>query len=136
MNRNFIKIATLIGAISVIMGAFGAHKLKELLTPEVLSSYQTGVTYQFYHCFALLAVGILYKRYQNQWMEWAGRLFILGIILFSGSLYLLTALKATKEIGLEGFGILTPIGGLLLVAGWISFFLGIPANRKNEYSEK
>jgi uncharacterized membrane protein YgdD (TMEM256/DUF423 family) len=102
----------------------------------VLSSYQTGVTYQFYHTFALLAVGILYKRYQNQWMEWAGRLFVLGIILFCGSLYLLTALQATKEIGLEGFGILTPIGGLLLVAGWISFFLGIPSARLKDYTEK
>ncbi|MGL6268199.1 MAG: DUF423 domain-containing protein, partial [Chitinophagaceae bacterium] len=68
MHRTYIKLATLIGALSVIMGAFGAHKLKEFLTPEVLSSYQTGVTYQFYHTFALLAVGILYKRYQNQWM--------------------------------------------------------------------
>jgi uncharacterized membrane protein YgdD (TMEM256/DUF423 family) len=136
MHRTYIKIATLIGALSVIMGAFGAHKLKEMLAPEVLSSFQTGVTYQFYHCFALLAVGILYKRYQNQWMEWAGRLFILGIILFSGSLYLLTALEATKEIGLEGFGVLTPLGGLLLVAGWISFFLAIPSNKAKEYNEK
>jgi uncharacterized membrane protein YgdD (TMEM256/DUF423 family) len=136
MHRTYIKIATLIGALSVIMGAFGAHKLKEMLAPEVLSSFQTGVTYQFYHCFALLAVGILYKRYQNQWMEWAGRLFILGIILFSGSLYLLTALEATKEIGLEGFGVLTPLGGLLLVAGWISFFLAIPSNKAKEYHEK
>lgn len=136
MHRTYLKIATLLGAITVIMGAFGAHKLKELLSPEILSSYQTGVTYQFYHTFALLAVGILYKRYQNQWMEWAGRFFLLGIILFSGSLYLLTALQATKEIGLEGFGILTPLGGLLLVAGWICFFLAIPSNRTKEYNEK
>jgi uncharacterized membrane protein YgdD (TMEM256/DUF423 family) len=136
MHRTYIKIATMLGALTVIMGAFGAHKLKELIGPEILSSYQTGVTYQFYHTFALLAVGILYKRYQNQWMEWAGRLFLLGMILFCGSLYLLTALQATKEIGLEGFGILTPIGGLLLVAGWVSFFLGIPSARKKDYTEK
>ncbi len=135
MHRTYIKLGALIGALSVIMGAFGAHKLKELLAPEVLSSYQTGVTYQFYHAFGLLAVGILYKRYQNKWMEWAGRLFILGIILFSGSLYLLTALQATREIGLEGFGILTPIGGLLLVAGWLSFFMGIPSSEKKAHSE-
>ena len=68
-------------------------------------------------------------------MEWAGRFFILGIILFSGSLYLLAALKATKDVGLEGFGILTPLGGLLLVAGWICFFLAIPAERKSDYQE-
>jgi uncharacterized membrane protein YgdD (TMEM256/DUF423 family) len=136
MHRTYIKIAAMLGALTVIMGAFGAHKLKELISPEILSSYQTGITYQFYHTLALLAVGILYKRYQNQWMEWAGRLFLLGMILFCGSLYLLTALQATKEIGLEGFGILTPIGGLLLVAGWISFFLGVPSARKKDYTEK
>jgi len=135
MHRIYLKIATILGALSVIMGAFGAHKLKEFIGPEILATYQTGVTYQFYHCFALLAAGILYKRYKNKWMEWAGRFFILGIILFSGSLYLLTALKATKDVGLDGFGILTPLGGLLLVAGWISFFLAIPAERKSDYQE-
>jgi uncharacterized membrane protein YgdD (TMEM256/DUF423 family) len=136
MHRTYIKLGALIGALSVIMGAFGAHKLKQLLAPELLSSYQTGVTYQFYHAFALLAAGILYKRYQNKWLEWAGRFFILGIILFSGSLYLLTALQATREIGLEGFGILTPIGGLLLVAGWLCFFMGIPSSEKKAHAEE
>lgn len=136
MHRTYIKLGALIGALSVIMGAFGAHKLKELLAPEVLSSYQTGVTYQFYHAFGLLAVGILYKRYQNNWMEWAGRLFILGIILFSGSLYLLTALQATRQVGLEGFGILTPIGGLLMVGGWLSFFMGIPSSEKKIHASE
>jgi uncharacterized membrane protein YgdD (TMEM256/DUF423 family) len=135
MHRTYIKIAALIGAVTVIMGAFGAHKLKQLVSADIVATYQTGVTYQFYHTFALLAVGILYKRYQNRWMEWAGRLFILGVILFSGSLYLLTALQATKDIGLEGFGVITPIGGVLLVAGWLCFFLAIPADRKKEYSE-
>ena len=135
MHRTYIKLGALIGALSVIMGAFGAHKLKELLEPDVLSTYQTGVTYQFYHAFGLLAVGILYKRYQNNWMEWAGRLFILGIILFSGSLYLLTALQATRQVGLEGFGILTPIGGLLMVGGWLSFFMGIPSSEKKIQAE-
>ena len=135
MHRTYIKLGALIAALSVIMGAFGAHKLKALLAPEVLSTYQTGVTYQFYHAFGLLAAGILYKRYQNKWMEWAGRLFILGIILFSGSLYLLTALQATRQVGLEGFGILTPIGGLLMVGGWLSFFMGIPSSEKKIQAE-
>lgn len=135
MHRTYLKIATLVGALSVVMGAFGAHKLKQLVSADLVSTFQTGVTYQFYHAFALMAVGILYKRYKNTWMDWAGRLFIIGIILFSGSLYLLTALQATRDIGLEGFGILTPIGGVLLVAGWVSFFLAIPSGQKKEYSE-
>ena len=135
MHRTYLRIATLTGALAVVLGAFGAHKLKTLLAPEIVSTFQTGVTYQFYHAFALLAVGILFKRYKNKWIDWAGRLFVLGIILFSGSLYLLTALQATKKVGLEGFGILTPVGGVLLVAGWLCFFLAIPSDRKNSYSE-
>ncbi len=79
-------------------------------------------------------MGILYRRYTSTWIDWAGRLFILGTILFSGSLYLLTALQATRDVGLEGFGILTPIGGVLLVAGWICFFLAIPSDKKKDYS--
>ena len=135
MHRTFIKIAALAGALSVILGAFGAHTLKKLISVEILATYQTGVTYQFYHTFALLAVGILYKRYQNRWLEWAGRLFIAGMILFSGSLYILTAMQATRQVGLAGFGIITPVGGLLLVAGWICLFLAIPSPRKKEYTD-
>jgi uncharacterized membrane protein YgdD (TMEM256/DUF423 family) len=134
MHRIYLRLATLTGALAVILGAFGAHKLKQLVSPEIVSTFQTGVTYQFYHAFALLAVGILYRRYTSVWIDWAGRLFILGTILFSGSLYLLTALQATRDVGLEGFGILTPIGGVLLVAGWICFFLAIPSDKKKDYS--
>ena len=135
MHRTYLRIATLTGALAVILGAFGAHKLKTIVAPDVVSTFQTGVTYQFYHALALLAVGILFKRYKNKWIDWAGRLFVLGIILFSGSLYLLTALQATRKVGLEGFGILTPVGGVLLVAGWLCFFLAIPSDRKNSYAE-
>lgn len=135
MHRTYLRIATLTGALAVILGAFGAHKLKTIVAPEIVSTFQTGVTYQFYHALALLAVGILFKRYKNKWIDWAGRLFVLGIILFSGSLYLLTALQATKKVGLEGFGIITPVGGVLLVAGWLCFFLAIPSDRKNSYAD-
>ena len=135
MHRTYLKLATIMGALSVILGAFGAHKLKEIVAPEIVSTFQTGVTYQFYHTFALLAVGTLYRRYKSVWIEWAGRLFIVGTILFSGSLYLLTALQATKDVGLEGFGILTPVGGVLLVAGWACFFLAIPSDKKKDYAD-
>ena len=133
MHRNLIKTATVFAALSVLLGAFGAHELKKLLPEgESLVSYQTGVTYQFYHSLALLALGILYKRYPNKKMEWAGYFFVAGMILFSGSLYILTLLQATKKVGLGGLGFLTPIGGILLVAGWISFFLGIPKVKNME----
>ncbi len=129
MHRVYLKIGAFIGAFSVLLGAFAAHQLKAQLSPEVLATFQTGVTYQFYHGFAILCTGILLKRYPNDWMIWAGRLFMIGIILFSGSLYLLAMLKSIRDIGLGGFGLLTPIGGLFLVAGWISMMLGIPSNK-------
>ena len=129
MHRVYLKIGAFIGALSVLMGAFAAHQLKQYLAPEILATFQTGVTYQFYHAFALLITGILLKRYPNDWIIWAGRLFVVGIILFSGSLYLLAMLKSIKDVGLGGFGLITPVGGLLLVAGWISLMIGIPANK-------
>lgn len=129
MHRVYLKIGAFIGAISVLMGAFAAHQLKQYVSPDVLATFQTGVTYQFYHAFALLITGILLKRYPNDWIVWAGRLFVVGIILFSGSLYLLAMLKSIKDVGLGGFGLITPVGGLLLVAGWISLMVGIPANK-------
>ncbi len=132
MHRNLIKTATLFAALSVILGAFGAHKLKEILDDNNFSGFQTGVTYQFYHSLALLALGILYKRYPNKLMEWAGYLFVAGMILFSGSLYLLTILSATKKVGLGVFALLTPIGGILLVAGWVAFFLGVPRVKNSD----
>ncbi len=129
MHRVYLKIGAFIGAISVLLGAFAAHQLKQYLAPDVLATFQTGVTYQFYHAFALLITGVLLKRYPNDWIIWAGRLFVVGIILFSGSLYLLAMLKSIKDVGLGGFGLITPVGGLLLVAGWISLMVGIPANK-------
>lgn len=125
MHKSFLVWAAALGALSVILGAFGAHKLKELVPPETVSTFQTGVTYQFYHVFALLAVGILYAHLPSPSLICAGRLFLLGILLFSGSLYVLTFLKATETVGLRGIGAITPIGGLLFIAGWICLLVGV-----------
>lgn len=125
MHKGFLVWAMAMGALAVLLGAFGAHKLKELVPPETVSTFQTGVTYQFYHVFALLAVGILYAHIPSTQMLWAGRCFIVGVLLFSGSLYLLTLLKMTNNVGLRGVGILTPIGGIFFVIGWIFFLLSV-----------
>lgn len=125
MHKTFLVWATLLGALSVILGAFGAHKLKELVPPETVGTFQTGVTYQFYHVFALLAVGILYAHIPTPQLIWAGRLFLVGILLFSGSLYVLTLLKATDTVGLRGIGAITPLGGLAFIAGWVMLLAGI-----------
>jgi uncharacterized membrane protein YgdD (TMEM256/DUF423 family) len=125
MHKGFLVWATVMGALAVLLGAFGAHKLKELVPPETVGTFQTGVTYQFYHVFALLAVGILYAHIPSPQLVWAGRCFIIGVLLFSGSLYLLTLLKMTNTVGLRGIGILTPIGGVFFVIGWIFFLLSV-----------
>jgi uncharacterized membrane protein YgdD (TMEM256/DUF423 family) len=127
MHKGFLTIASALGALAVILGAFGAHKLKELVPPETVSTFQTGVTYQFYHTFALLAVGILFAHFPAgaNLLTWAARCFIIGIILFSGSLYVLTLLKATETVGLSKIGIITPIGGLFFIAGWICLALSL-----------
>ena len=125
MHKLFLIIASVSGALSVAIGAFGAHALKKLVPPESVATFETGVRYQFYHTFALLAVAILVGFISSKWLSAAGWLFIFGILLFSGSLYALTALKATNAVGMKGFGIITPIGGLLFIAGWLCLLFGI-----------
>lgn len=123
MSKRFIQYAALLGALSVALGAFGAHALKKIVDAEAVSTFETGVRYQFYHTFALLSVGFLYRRMPGKLMEWAGIFFISGIALFSGSLYLLTYLNATENVGLKGVGAITPLGGICFIAGWICLFV-------------
>jgi uncharacterized membrane protein YgdD (TMEM256/DUF423 family) len=125
MHKNYLITASLFGAMAVALGAFGAHGLKKIVPPDTVATFQTGVQYQMYHALALLAVAILFERFPNKWIKWAGAGFIIGIILFSGSLYLLTALKAADQVGMKGIGILTPIGGVFFIAGWLFLFPGI-----------
>jgi uncharacterized membrane protein YgdD (TMEM256/DUF423 family) len=132
MNRSFLSIAALLGALSVALGAFAAHKLREMVGPEDVAIFETGVRYQFYHVFALLAVAILSEKFSNKWLIRAGNCFIIGIILFSGSLYVLTALKAADSGGLKYAGVVTPIGGLFFIAGWLFLWIGI--SRRNSSS--
>lgn len=123
MSKRFIQYAAILGALSVALGAFGAHALKQIVEADAVATFETGVRYQFYHTFALLAIGILYRRMPGKVMEWAGIFFISGIVLFSGSLYLLTYLNATETVGLKGVGAITPLGGLCFIAGWICLLI-------------
>ena len=126
MNRSFLLTASLLGALSVVLGAFGAHVLKEIFPPESLAIFETGVRYQFYHVFAIFLAAMLGGQFQeNRLFLRAGYCFILGIILFSGSLYLLAALKANGIAGLGAIGILTPLGGLFFIVGWIMICAGV-----------
>jgi uncharacterized membrane protein YgdD (TMEM256/DUF423 family) len=134
MHKIFLIIATSLACVAVILGAFGAHGLKELVPPESISTFETGVRYHFYHSFALLVSGILYERFRNKWIRFAGYGFITGIVLFSGSLYALTFLKASHNVGLRGLGLVTPIGGLFFIAGWIALIIAF--NVKNQSALK
>jgi uncharacterized membrane protein YgdD (TMEM256/DUF423 family) len=124
MHTNFIKTAALLGALSIILGAFGAHALKEIFTADILQVYETAVRYQMYHAFALLAVGILYKEFTNKKIRLAGDLFIAGIILFSGSLYALCFIEYQHLSSLLWIGAITPLGGLCFIIGWLLLFAG------------
>lgn len=112
MSRPFVLLASIYGFLGVALGAFAAHGLRHSLPAEVLGIFQTGVQYQLIHALALLGVGILTLRWPSRWLFAAGALFTLGILLFSGSLYLLT---------LTGWrvGMVTPIGGVCLLSGWL-----------------
>ena len=125
MNRSFIIIATLLGACTVALGAFGAHALKDKLTEYTTGIYETAVKYQFYHVFALLATGMLMQYFSNSWMLWSGRLFITGMVFFSGSLYLLTYFLINGNENMKWLGAITPIGGLCFIAGWVCMAIGI-----------
>ena len=125
MHKTFLSLGALFGGIAVALGAFGAHSLKNIVSSDVVSVFQTGVQYQMYHTLALLVVAIVYERLPNQWIRWSGYLFSFGILLFSGSLYLITALKA-EETSIPVFiGAVTPVGGLLFILGWLSLLIGI-----------
>jgi len=125
MHKRYLVTAAFLGALSVAMGAFGAHMLKKMLSQQLLNTYETAVRYQFYHVFALAVTGILFKTYPNKQLRSAGLFFILGIIFFSGSLYLLTAFSAMGVTNMGWIGAITPLGGLLFITGWCLLGAGV-----------
>ncbi len=125
MHKGFLKIAALLGALSVGMGAFAAHALKEIVSQRVLVTFETAIRYQFYHLFALALVAILYKEFPNKRIIAAGWLFIAGILIFCGSLYMLCYVQATVQPGYKWLGPVTPFGGVAFIAGWAMLFAGV-----------
>lgn len=111
--RLFLSIGAISGALAVMLGAFGAHGLKEKLSEKMLANYMTGVEYHFYHTFAILAVGLLAMHFQSRALAGSGWAFVIGIAIFSGSLY------AMAPTGITKLGMITPIGGLAFIIGWI-----------------
>ncbi len=125
MHKTFLKLAALIAAVSVGLGAFAAHALKNMVSDASIAIFETAVRYQFYHVFALAICAILYKDFRNTWILNAGRLFLFGMLFFSGSLYVLAAMKAMVKPGYDWVGAITPVGGLMFILGWLLFFAGL-----------
>ena len=112
MDRTFLLLGGLAGFLGVALGAFGAHALRARLSPQSLEVFETGVRYQMYHALALLIVALALVRLDGWIVRTAGWLFVIGIVLFSGSLY------AVALTGVRTFGAITPIGGVAFLAGW------------------
>lgn len=130
MFKPALTAAFIFALIGVIVGAMGAHALRPLLSPDMQMSYETAVKYQFYHSFALAFTGVLGLAFPGAWIKRATWAFITGILLFSGSIYLLVYMKTTGAIGIGGLGILTPIGGVFFILGWICLLLGINSRKQ------
>lgn len=119
MARTILLTASLTLALAVILGAFGAHGLKSKLSPELLLVYKTGVEYHFYHALGLLLIGVLAGQMPSTYLNLAAACLFAGILIFSGSLYVLAI------SGIKWLGAITPLGGLSFIAGWVFLALAV-----------
>ncbi|MGN6163871.1 MAG: DUF423 domain-containing protein [Flavisolibacter sp.] len=125
MQKIFLITGAVLAGLAVALGAFGAHGLKKIASPETVGIYQTGVQYQMYHALALLFVGLLAEKFGGGFMHYSGLFFLGGIVLFSGSLYLIVSMQVSNKIVPTLVGIATPVGGLLFILGWVFLLIGI-----------
>ena len=129
LDRKIVLTATLFITIAIILGALGAHALEKLLSIEKLSSFEVGVKYQMYHGIALIALASISDKL-NFSLNIVYRLLITGVLIFSGSIYILVFQELVGvKLGMI-FGPLTPIGGLLMISGWITFFVKLLLSKK------
>lgn len=119
MGKSILMTASVLLALAVALGAFGAHGLKSQLSTEMLQTWKTGVDYHFYHALGLLLIGILAVSFPSELVKWSAILLTAGIVLFSGSLY------ALAISGIKWLGAVTPVGGLSFIAGWVLLFLAV-----------
>lgn len=121
MNRKIILTATFLGALAIVLGAFGAHGLKKVLTPEQLITFETGVKYQMYQALFLCFVALL-PGLSDRMRTLVLNCITLGVLFFSGSIYFL-ATGSVTGIDFKPLGFITPIGGLLIIVGWMLVFI-------------
>ena len=121
MSRTFLLLGAIAGFTGVTLGAFGAHALRARVSPEMLAVFETGVRYQMYHALALVATAALMNQIDGRLMVAAGWSFVAGIVLFSGSLYVLALTSITV------LGAITPLGGLAFLLGWACLAIAVAA---------
>ncbi|WP_339337918.1 DUF423 domain-containing protein [uncultured Oceanicoccus sp.] len=120
MAKTLLIIAAISGLLAVMIGAFGAHGLKGRITTDLMAIFQTGVQYHFYHALALLLVGILMLQFpQLTLLKFSGWLLVAGMVIFSGSLYVMAL------TGIKWLGAITPIGGMAFIGGWLTMAIAI-----------
>ena len=122
----FIKIAIFLAATAIALGALGAHALKEILISEKLVSFQTGIRHQIYHAISILFLALNKKKFNHK-LNTSLTLMSIGVLLFSFSIYFLS-LQEILDINLKFLGPITPLGGTLMIAGWINLFFAIKKN--------
>jgi uncharacterized membrane protein YgdD (TMEM256/DUF423 family) len=127
INKNIVVTVAILGAFTIMIGAFGAHGLKELISEKSLVSFETGVRYQMYHVIVMLILGVS-TGISPKTQKWVFRFFIIGILLFSGSIYLLT-LNEFLPFDAKTIAFVTPIGGFLLIIGWLRLAYGVIVNK-------
>lgn len=127
-DKNIVVTAAFLTAVTIAMGAFGAHGLKDMVDASALTTFETGIRYQMYHCLALLVLGLA-PSVPEKIKKTVFWLFLLGIVFFSGSIYLL-ALNSVLPFNAAKIGFITPIGGLLFILGWFWFAYKMLALKK------
>ena len=132
MHKKILFIAGISGAMSVALGAMGAHALKEMIPVQNLQTFETAVRYQFYHTLALLLVALLMEKLRSKFLDYAAILFVAGIFLFSFSLYFLALrpLMGYNNEEMIGVGIITPFGGLSFILAWLMLSVSVVKSEK------
>ena len=130
MQKKLFVTGGIFALLSVAFGALAAHALRDKLEPRSLEGFNTAVKFMFYHALALLIFGLMAEKYAGKVFTWAANLIILGTCLFSGSIYALSTTAVSGLVIPKVFGLVTPVGGVLLIVGWALFILSIINNKK------